>query len=710
VRIRRAWPALGYAALFLVLGFPWVHAAAGAVPAGNPFAFADDARLLIWVLGWVAYALRTRPSSLLDAGIHHPAPAQLTGSEHLASTQLLAVPAVWLTGNPILVANLVVFLSYPLAAFAMYRLALTLGCSAAAAWVGGLVFALGPLRVPANIQVLHFLNLYLPLAALALHRLRDGPTPGRALVLFGVLTAGALSGYYLTVMLVLVATAWTGIEALRRAPGRDRFLALAAVAGAGAAAILLVVSRPYFDRPELAVGVPVGDLRAPGTLGWKSTRTLLRLLFGIVPGALALLGLGALVTRRATPARSVAAAGLALVIVGLLGVFPPGPLVDAIQSSPLRFLRAQTRFAVVAGFGTALLAVAALETVRARLGPRAGVAAAIAAAVALFGAAWPSFPGGRDWIAAFGVDRGVYDAVARVAAHEGPGPLLELPLADAQWRQRGGELPLGQLESEAMIGSLRHRLPLVTGHTGYQPLHRALLERAIADLPQPSALDELVDLTHVRWLLLRPADYWKVPRVRERLLALPGVSSRFGRDGWTLALVDVPVRRPEWYAAIAEGYRPGRTVLGTPLAPLAEADAVGQVTTPPTMFVPLQAGAVWSLVVEARNRGAAPWPATVPGRLPPTYTVRFVARWRRADLALPAQMIAVRRDVPPGDSVVQTLALDVPAEPGDYVLEIGLEQDAGARFTAPGNAPLRLQLTVTPPIRPAPVPRPGGAT
>ena len=106
---------------------------------------------------------------MFDANIHHPAPHALTGSEHLASTQLLAVPAVWRTGNPLLVANLLVWSSYPLAAIVMRALLLALGCGAAVAWTGGLVFALGPLRVPASLEVIHFLNVYVALTA-CLHR------------------------------------------------------------------------------------------------------------------------------------------------------------------------------------------------------------------------------------------------------------------------------------------------------------------------------------------------------------------------------------------------------------------------------------------------------------------------------------------------------------------------------------------------------------
>ena len=72
-------------------------------------------------------------------------------------------------------ANAVALASYPLAALAMDRLLLALGCGGLVAWTGGLLFALGPLRVPGNLQVLQYPNVYLPLLALALMRLRREP-------------------------------------------------------------------------------------------------------------------------------------------------------------------------------------------------------------------------------------------------------------------------------------------------------------------------------------------------------------------------------------------------------------------------------------------------------------------------------------------------------------------------------------------------------
>jgi hypothetical protein len=251
-----------------------------------------------------------------------------------------------------------------------------------------------------------------------------------------------------------------------------------------------------------------------------------------------------------------------------------------------------------------------------------------------------------------------------------------------------------------MVGSLAHRLPLVMGHSGYPPLHRGVLLETMRRFPSPDALDELVDLTHVRWLLLRPADYWSDASAPARVLALPGVERVLERDGWVLARVGRPMRRREWYEAIAAGYRPGRTVLGTPLVPLADGEAVGVVEAaqpPPDVA---RAGTVVLLDVRIRNGGPRPWPVVVPPSAPTAHTVRALARWTRvgggrAEPAPSVEPVRLRRDVPAGDMLGQVIPVRTPGEPGTYDLVVGLEQEGGATFAAAGNVPLRARLTVT---------------
>jgi hypothetical protein len=215
--------------------------------------------------------------------------------------------------------------------------------------------------------------------------------------------------------------------------------------------------------------------------------------------------------------------------------------------TPLRFFRVPFRFVVLSGFGTALLGVAVLESACARWGARVGRFACVLTAAALLATRGTALVGeGLDEVEP--QTHPIYDAVREAARAEGPGPLLELPLADRGFHG---------LEREAMLGSTRHWLPLVSGLTGYPPFHRDLLVRKIDRLPEPTALDDLVDLTHVRWLLLRPADQWPDPSVRAGLLGLSQVRPVLARDGWDLLRVDREPQHPEWFAALAAGSLPG---------------------------------------------------------------------------------------------------------------------------------------------------------
>src|SRR5262249_30435829 len=101
---------LGYLAVFTLLSPRWIRTMAIAIPAARdiPFTYGDDARLHIWILAWVAHAIATAPARLLDANINYPAPRQLTGSEHFATSQLVFGPVYALTGNPVLAANVLV--------------------------------------------------------------------------------------------------------------------------------------------------------------------------------------------------------------------------------------------------------------------------------------------------------------------------------------------------------------------------------------------------------------------------------------------------------------------------------------------------------------------------------------------------------------------------------------------------------------------------
>jgi hypothetical protein len=715
-----------YLAMFAGSCVPWLKSMTGTIPLiTNP----NDAQLHIWILASVAHGLVAHPLSLLDANINYPAPAQLTGSDHFLSTQLLFAPLYWTTGNPVLAANLVVLLSYPLAAMAMHLLLRTLGFGFLVSWLAGVLFAMGPLRVPMNLQIFQFLNLYLPLVVLALCRLRDRPAFRSAAYLWIAFTLAIFSSYYMAIMASLTGAVWASTEFARRRLGRGRFVALGLAASSLAVVMLWAFSMPYIRRAEplSPSSVPilpelpavwdkmVALLAPPGSRLRCSPTTIALAVIGVIAACLPRLG----VRRAVVPS-------LILAILGLIAMNGfPSWLVTVSTGSPLRFFRYAYRFIVVAGFGIVVLAACGLEAIRRLLGSVAGAVAAVLFALSLW-----SMPGTllfrpfpRYEVQAQAQRSNDYELLGKVIRDHGGGPLLELPLSGEVEliRGRGGRgghatlLRTNTLQPDSMLGSTHHWLPLVAGFTGYQPAHRKLLLETIVRLPEGDALDDLVDMTHLRWIVLRPAADWANPGDRAAflrgLLLVDHARAVWSHAGWTLFRIDRNPEHPDWFQAIASGRLPGHTVLGTPLAQLDPGAAVGRVRA---VRAPqrVAAGRPIVLALEVTNAGDAAWPVAAPPKFgfpgmwyvpnaSRRYTVELFVRWRALDAnteGVPAPTHSrLRRDVPPGESVREAMHLDTPSAAGDYELTVGVRQVSGARFEGAGNEPLTLRMSIVKP-------------
>ncbi|HKQ17559.1 MAG TPA: hypothetical protein VJS87_03355, partial [Solirubrobacterales bacterium] len=384
----------------------------------------------------------------------------------------------------------------------------------------------------------------------------------------------------------------------------------------------------------------------------------------------------------------------------------PAPLAAAVTASPLRALHWPARFVTVVSFGEILLFAAGLDAIRRLVSPRIG--GLIAAAAVLF--AVPAALHLADVrmleIPAIARNRAVYDFVHRATAAD-PGPLLELPLFGPPRADGGGT----GTEVDAMIGSTRHWLPLLGGYTGYHPPHRRLVLDDVGfrdRVPAEDKIADLVDMTHLRWILLRPMDRWTDPQERRRLVNLAERSALLRiageQDGWTLLRVERTPQHPAWFAAIARGWRPGETVLGTPLAPLSAGATGGDVTVvelPPSAV----AGRWLPITLRVHNASAASWPAATapkrpialhfafaggPDNFPREDTVVLAVHWS-ADLQ---HEIPLRRDLAPGDTIIQPLLLTAPPAPGVYELDVRLEQVGSDAFQA---TPLRRTVTVVSP-------------
>jgi hypothetical protein len=656
-----------------------------------------DERLVVWILGTVARALASSPLHLFDAPINHPAPGQLAAIEHLLAWQALFAPLFAATGDALLSANAVALLSYPLAALAMCALLVARGCGLPTAWVVGLLFALGSERVPGSLMVLKLANLGLPLVALALDRLRARPTAAGTAALALALAASALCSYYAAVIVAVGTIVWTCFALADPRPDRGRFVVAAAAGGGVALAVLIVVSLPYLARADAHGTIPEPAewvVTAKATQQWKLPLAL---------AAAAAVG-AALVAARAPDVGALARRGLCLTLLAQLlmlgarwsdGPWAPWPF-RLIAVSPLRFFRYAWYFEVLFGFGAALLVAAALEGAR-RVGRPLGWAAAAAIGVAIAVGRGPLLARGPvDEIA--GARLPVYDLVATATRGRADGALLELPSTPPSVRGSVGT------ETDAMIGSLRHGLPLVHGYTAYPPPHRKVVDQLILRLPDPQALRDLQDLTHLRWLLLRPVTEWSgwfSREMRAALLASPSLERVAAVDGWDLLRLTREPERPGWYRQIAAGAHPGETILGTPLRPIPDplARATVVATLPPVVI----AGQPFGLDAQVTNTGMT-WPVASPRPDADLPTVALVARWTLLDGAGVAheEMIPFVRDVTEAEAITMRVTLRAPPVPGEYRLDVRPRQRHGAQFEGHGNVALTRRVLVQ--ALPAPAP------
>jgi hypothetical protein len=454
---------------------------------------------------------------------------------------------------------------------------------------------------------------------------------------------------------------------------------------------LAAFSLPYAMRPE------TGQLLSPpSSLESNEIRATLAKFYSATSGqllrVLAVVSIAALFsTSRA--ARLTAGRGLLLVVVGGLCMLGPAQRVAgvdvplpfaALAASPLGFVRYPFRFIGVVSFGRALLIAGGLEAARALLPAWLGRTVVLVATAAIVIVRAPLIAG-YDFDPIVSLDHAAYRMVERLTRGT-KGPLLELPITAATVGAWG--------DGDALIGQIRHGLPLVVGHTGYQPVHRPLVDHQIARLPAAAAIQSLVDLTHVRWLLLRPRTLWPPKRQQQRAAILKArwASIAGTVDDWVLLRVKVEPRHDEYYRAIAGGWHPGSTAMGTSTAPLDAADAQAELTgVLPSVAASGRGGGV---ALTVTNRGDATWPVCVPTfvRLGAPYRgeVYVQATWQRLDAATDpvdpiVQQLQLPQDVPPGESIAFAVWLTYPDTPGRYRLELAIRQRNGEGFSSPGS-------------------------
>ena len=648
----------------------------------TPF-IAADVHLITWALAWDTHALLTRPLSLFDANVFHPAPLSLAFSEHFLGYVPLFAPAWLASGNPVLATNVVILLSFPLCALATYALARRF-TTPPAAFLAGALFAFHGERY-ANLYHLHQLGTFwIPLALLLTERWLERARLRDAVALGVAVGLQLLSSFYLGYALVLLYGAYLPLALVRWRARLDRRRCLGLVVALLAGALPAVLaSLPYLELQRLGL-VPSGRspmvdlaLAAPVTAG-RVHRYLTTLGVGPAGYALAALALFAGWRRGGTYARLVA---LVAIVTGL--VLASGPRITIFGRqwwSPYELLfqhlpgftavRLPFRFLIASQLGFALLAALGLAVLLRRVPVRAAWPVALVAAgvVLATGGARPAHP-----LQPQTTPSTLPPAYRWLADNAHDGALLELPLIDVA------------TAAQRMVLSTHHWRPLIDGYSAYPPLTRRFLLRSVVELPAEPALQELVDHVDLRWILVHLGPMTAEMRASWLRSPLPGLKlvERWGDDLLYEVTLDVARDR----RALLR--RTDRTFGGFPQQALGAA-CPGRIEAELVDPQPLPTRQPIATRLRITNDGPDPLPGF---GLYPRHLVQLRSTVRRDGVRLgtPAT-VPFWADVPAGEVVITGADLPGVQKPGTYEVELELVQD-GVSLARCGMQGTRMTVT-----------------
>ncbi|MCL4303263.1 MAG: hypothetical protein KJ077_46685 [Anaerolineae bacterium] len=515
---------MAYTLITLVLTHPLFFNLTTAVPndIGDPL-------LNTWILAWDSHALLTDPLNLFNANIFYPLPDTLAYSEHLFSTALLALPLQLISAEPVAAYNLSLLLTFPLAAFGMYLLALHLTRQRSAAFIAGLIFAFAPYRFAtiAHLQLLTF--QWLPFVLLLIDKLFDQkkppqsllPTPRFASLLLAsviFLLLQLLASWYLTLYTFLILGIFLLTALFTRRLTRTNLFHFGLLFLISLFIILpfawpylsllddLRTARPLSQALSLAAAptdfiaaAPFNRLFGPLT-GFFRTRPGFTeentLFIGIVAPLLALITLLRFTiydlrfiphTSRPTPhaLRSTLYAFLAVLLIALALTFatPYAALAHLFPASTV--IRVPPRWVIPALFALAGLAAFGY-TVITHHAPRTTLYFKSILFILTFALLLETLSIPLP-LAPVENRNTLNPAYHWLAEQPGPVALIELPLHSAP----APEYP----EVKRLYASTLGWWKLVNGYSGYTPSRQPQLAEALTDFPGPTAVTALQDLT-----------------------------------------------------------------------------------------------------------------------------------------------------------------------------------------------------------------------
>jgi hypothetical protein len=425
-----------------------------------------DGQLSIWNVAWVARTIVVDPLHVFDANIFYPHRGTLAFSENNMGAGLLAIPAYWLTRNPVFAHNVVVLVAFTLSATGMYYLVRYLVRDRRAAAISAVCFAFCPYvfaRLP-HIQLL--MTAGLPFSMLAFHRFADRPTARRGAVLGVVMAAQAICcGYYGIFVLLMVGFAALFLAATRRRWTNRRYWMSLAVGAAIAVALVGPLFLPYaaLQRNDGILRTMDESLRY--SANWSSYFVSSAYAHSwmqealppwnevLFPGIIAsALGVGAWIARREADRETTALYG-SIALLALWASFGPRAGLYAVlyKTVPLfTWMRAPGRFGLMVAFALAVLAGVAA----ARLLSRARHAGLVTAGFVLAAVAELVTPVRFDEVSPI-------SPAYQILATQPAAPVIEMPF----FEQRN-YFPRHALY---MMNSTVHWMPLVNGYSDTIP-------------------------------------------------------------------------------------------------------------------------------------------------------------------------------------------------------------------------------------------------
>ena len=130
----------------------------------------QDVFFNLWRFGWVAHALATAPSRVLDGNTFYPERRTLTLSDAMPVEAAIAAPLLWSGVPPVAVHNLLLLGGIVLSAAGIFVLAVHLTGSRAAGVTAGIIFAFVPYRFAHYMHMELQWTVWTPWAFWALHR------------------------------------------------------------------------------------------------------------------------------------------------------------------------------------------------------------------------------------------------------------------------------------------------------------------------------------------------------------------------------------------------------------------------------------------------------------------------------------------------------------------------------------------------------------